>query len=264
MISRCSRHVRSPSLVISIIALVFSTTGLASAARQAVAHAVARIDGHRVSTTPYAGGLLLLGSNRKFSASSIPTVSLAKQAQNVGGLTTRQLLGVCPSGTADIGSWCLDIAPRAVSSQDNGQNDYFFASRACAEAGGYLPSATQLIGAANRVKLESTIHDSPLTASVEQNPGAGLKDQREMSSTLVTTAAGSEAAGTEGVSVGATGNPNTGEPNPVPAAAVPAPNTLQYVTVYSDGTTGGFAGSEPVLQAENFRCAFTKTPAAKP
>ena len=34
------------------------------------------------------------------------------------------------------------------------------------------------------------------------------------------------------------------------------------MTVYSNGTKGGFAGSEPVNDAENFRCAFNPTPGA--
>jgi hypothetical protein len=43
---------------------------------------------------------------------------------------------------------------------------------------------------------------------------------------------------------------------------VPEPETLQYVTVYSNGTKGGFAGSEPVATAENFRCAYNQSPGA--
>ena len=42
----------------------------------------------------------------------------------------------------------------------------------------------------------------------------------------------------------------------------PAPSTLQYVTLYSNGTKGGFAGSVPVSQAEPFRCAYNKVPGA--
>jgi hypothetical protein len=83
-----------------------------------------------------------------------------------------------------------------------------------------------------------------------------------MSATRVTTAAGSDAAGSEGVSTGATGNPNVGQPNPTPQPAVPRPETLQYVTVYDNHDKGGFAGSEPVSQPENFRCAFEKAPGA--
>ncbi len=70
-----------------------------------------------------------------------------------------------------------------------------------------------------------------------------------MSSTLVTTDAGSAAAGSEGVSEGATGNPRQGQANPIPLPANPLPRSLQYVTVYSNGKKGGFAGSEPVATA---------------
>ena len=81
------------------------------------------------------------------------------------------------------------------------------------------------------------------------DPSRGLKDEREMSSTLVTTEAGSAAAGFEGVSEGATGNPRQGQPNPMPLPANPVPESLQYVTVYDNGNKGGFAGSEPVNEA---------------
>jgi hypothetical protein len=250
------RRTPSPALVISLLALVLSTTGLADAARHAVVSAFA---GHPISTKPHAGGILLLGSNRKFPAAAIPTVS---NANKVGGKTAEQLGGTCPPATVDLGSWCLDTAPYPVTNADAGKNNYIFASKACAAEGGWLPTAAQLLGAANRVKLESTIHDSQLTATIPLDPSRGLKDQREMSSTLVTTEAGSAAAGFEGVSEGSTGNPRQGQANPTPLPANPLPESLQYVTVYSNGEKGGFAGSEPVVNPENFRCAFNKTPGA--
>jgi hypothetical protein len=251
-----SRSLPSPALIVALVALVFSTTGLADAARHAVVSAIA---GHPVSTQPHAGGVLLLGKNRKFPAAAIPTV---KNATRVGGKTAEQLAGSCPPATVDLGSWCLDTAPYPVTNAQAGKNNYIYASKACAAEGGWLPAAAQLLGAANRVKLESTIHDSQLTATVPLDPSRGLKDQREMSSTLVTTEAGSEAAGTEGVSEGATGNPRQGQANPTPLPANPLPESLQYVTVYSNGQKGGFAGSEPVAQPESFRCAFNKTAGA--
>ena len=104
----------------------------------------------------------------------------------------------------------------------------------------------------DRVKLESTIHDSQLTATVNLDPTRGLKDEREMSSTLVTTEAGSAAAGSEGVSAEATGNPRLGQPNPVALPANPLPESLQYVTVYDNENKGGFAGPQPVGEAQNF------------
>jgi hypothetical protein len=251
-----SKRLPSPAMIVALIALVLSTTGLADAARRAV---VSAIDGHPISTTPHAGGVLLLGKNRKFPASAIPTV---RDASKVGGKSAEELAGTCPPDTVDLGTWCLDTAPYSLTKADTGKNNYIFASKACEAEGGWLPSASELLGAAARVKLESTIHDNPDAATIEQDPSVGLKDQREMSATLVTTAAGSDAAGSEGVSVGSTGDPRTGEPDPVPLPAVPEPSTLQYVTVYSNGTKGGFAGSEPVSQPENFRCAFDEMPGA--
>jgi hypothetical protein len=243
-------------MAVALVALMLSMTGFADAARQAVISAFA---GHPVSTKPYANGILLLGRNKKFPAAAIPTV---KDASRVGGKTAEELAGTCPPQTVDLGTWCLDTAPYPVTNQQAGKNNYIWASKACTAEGGWLPSAGQLLGAADRVKLESTIHDSQLTATINLDPSRGLKDEREMSSTLVTTEAGSAAAGSEGVSEGATGNPRQGQPNPIPLPANPLPESLQYVTVYSNGQKGGFAGSEPVSAPENFRCAFNKAPGA--
>jgi hypothetical protein len=256
MRGRIHRHSGAAALAISILALVGSTTGLASAARHAIASAIA---GHPISAKPTRGGLLLLGRNKKFPPVAIPTV---RNATHLGGRSLDSVEPSCQPTTVDIGTWCEMTSFFPLTNKQAGMNNYFWASQACVNMGGYLPTAAQLIGAAARVKLAGTIHDSQLTSTISLDPSVGLKDLREMSATLVTTAAGSDAAGSEGVSVGATGDPRTGEPNPVPQPAVPAPSTLQYVTVYSNGTKGGFAGSEPVSQPENFRCAFNKAPGA--
>jgi hypothetical protein len=250
------RRLPSPAMVVALIALVLSMTGAADAARRAV---ISVFDGHAVSTTPHAGGLLLLGKNRKFPASAIPTV---KDASRVDGKDAEELAGTCPPDTVNLGTWCLDSAPYPLTNAEAGKNNYIWASKACEAEGGWLPSASQLVGAAARVKLESTIHDNPDTATVDQDPSRGLKDEREMSSTLVTTEAGSAAAGSEGVSEGATGDPRQGQDNPIPLAPNPLPGSLQYVTVYDNGQQGGFAGSQPVSEAQDFRCAFNPTPGA--
>jgi hypothetical protein len=247
----------SPAMAVAVVALVLSTTGLADAARHAV---FAAVDGHRVTSKPMAGALLTLGKNGKFPANAIPTV---KNASRVNGQTAEQLAGTCPPATVDLQSWCLDTAPYPLTKADAGKNDFIWASKACAAEGGWLPSASELLGAADRVKLESVITDSQLTATIDLDPTRGLKDEREMSSTLVTTEAGSQAAGSEGVSEGATGNPRQGQANPVPLPANPEPESLQYVTVYDNKNAGGFAGSEPVTEPQNFRCAFNKTPGAQ-
>ncbi len=256
MRARLRRHMPSPAMIVALIALVLSTTGAADAARRAVVSVFA---GHPVSTTPHAGGVLLLGKNRKFPVAAIPTVANAKK---IDGKTAAQLTGSCRPETVDIGTWCMESAPYPLTKEDLGKNNYIWASKTCEQQGGWLPSAAELLGAAERVKLESTIHDSQLTATIDLDPTRGLKDEREMSSTLVTTEAGSAAAGFEGVSEGATGDPRQGQANPLPLPANPLPESLQYVTVYSNGTKGGFAGSEPVIDPENFRCAYDLLPGA--
>jgi hypothetical protein len=250
------RRLPSPAMAVALAALVLSTTGIADAARHAVTAVIA---GHSVTSKPRPNALLTLGKNGKFPAAAIPTV---KNASRVAGKTPEQLAGSCPPATVDLGSWCLDTAPYPLTKADVGKNNYIWASTACEAEGGWLPSAAQLVGAANRVKLESTITDSQLTATVDLDPTRGLKDEREMSATLVTTEAGPAAAGSEGVSPGATGNPRQGQANPIPVPANSQPESLQYVTVYDNGNKGGFAGSQPVSEAQNFRCAFNKTPGA--
>jgi hypothetical protein len=250
------RRLPSPAMVIALVALVFSTTGLADAARHAVISAIA---GHRVSSKPVAGGILTLGRNRKFPAAAIPTV---REATRVGGKTAAELAPSCLPDTVNVGTWCIESAPYPLTKEDLGKNNFVWASKKCEELGGWLPSAAELIGAADKIKLESTIHDSLLTATIDLDPTRGLKDEREMSSTLITTEAGSAAAGFEGVSQGATGNPRQGQANPLPLPANPYPESLQYVTVYDNQNKGGFAGSEPVIDAENFRCAYEQTPGA--
>ncbi len=234
------------ALAVALVALVCSATGLADAAGNAVSAAVSS------RTT------VKLSKNGKLSAAIIPTVARARNASKLGGRSATDLTLTCPANTVDLGTWCLLSGSYPVDPKDSGKNDYFFATQACVALGGYLPTAAQLIGAASRVKLASTITDNDSAAGIDEDATDGLKDKREMSATLVTTAAGSSAAGSEGVSTGSRGDPRAGEPDPTPQPANPAPDTLQYVTVYDNGDKGGFAGSQPVSAPQSFRCAFDK------
>lgn len=243
------RHATSAALVISCLALLASLTGAADAARQALVSVVAK---------PKPNAVLKLQANGKFPASAIPTVGRAKRADRLGALKPADVTDNCDAVTVDLGTWCLMTNPWPVPPEDQGKNTWFYATQACASDGGWLPTAAELIGAAARVKLASTIDDDQLTASTDLDPTDGLKDRREMSSTLVTTQAGSSAAGSIGVTEGSKGDPKTGEPDPATLPAVPAPETLQYVTVFDNRDKGGFAGSRPVSQPENFRCAYAK------
>ncbi len=167
----------------------------------------------------------------------------------------------CPIPDAvDLGTWCLEAGLHPVPPKDIGKNNYVYAAKTCVKEGGWLPSAAQLIGAAARAKLQSTIDDNPTTSGRDEFQAAknGIKDKREMAGDLFTTTAGSDAAGSEGVTPGSRGNTSVGEPDPTPMPAVPMPDTLDYVTVYDNHNAGGFAGGEAVGTAENFRCAYAK------
>ncbi|MDW5596067.1 hypothetical protein VSS74_17100 [Conexibacter stalactiti] len=210
------------------------------------------------STRPQPLGILRLDRRRRFPASVIPKVAAARQADRLGDSREADLQLNCAAEAVDLGSWCLDSATYPIPPEQAGKNDFRFAAKTCVARGGWLPTAAQLIGAAERVKLSGSINDSELTASVDENPVDGLKDQREMSATLFTTTAGSSAAGSQGPSIGSKGNPQEGEPDPIPQPADPEPSTLQYVTVFDNRDQGGFAGGKPVGTPERFRCAFNK------
>lgn len=210
------------------------------------------------SLKPRKFGLLRLNRKKQFPVSAIPKVRRARRADRLGTRPARDYVDRCSAETVDLGTVCLMSSPYPLEREEIGKNNYFFATSKCVELGGYLPSAAQLIGAASRVKLASVVSDDEVTASVDVDASDGLKDRREMSATLTTTASGSRAAGSAGVSEEARGDPRAGEPDPTPQPANPSPETLQYVTVYDNRERGGFAGSKPVGQPEIFRCAFNK------
>jgi hypothetical protein len=192
------------------------------------------------SLEPRKFGVLRLNAKKKFPPSVLP----------------RKVFDHCSPETVKIGTVCMMTSPYPLEKDEVGRNDYFFATQKCAQLGGYLPTAAQLIGAAPYVKLSGRVDDNEVTASTDIDATDGLKDKREMSATLTTTASGGRAAGSQGVSEGSRGDPKAGEPNPAPLPADPAPETLHYITVYDNEDHGGFAGGKPVGQPENFRCAF--------
>ena len=230
--SRATAVAAWAALALSLIALLFAGAVVSNAAK--------RLPGP--SLQPRKFGLLRLNKKKKYPASVLP-----------GSVFDR-----CSPETVKIGTVCMMTNPYPLEKGDIGKNDFFFATQKCAELGGYLPTAAQLIGAAPFVKLAGRVDDNEVTASTDIDPTDGLKDRREMSASLTTIASGGRAAGSEGVSEGSRGDPKAGEPDPTPLPADPAPETLHYITVYDNGDHGGFAGGRPVGQPENFRCAFNR------
>jgi hypothetical protein len=243
------RLLSAAALLVSVVALIFSMNGMAPAERAAA----------KPGKPTAAKKAAARKASKEKAAQHKATVKLNKR---IAGLEAN-----CPvSGAIDMGTWCLEGSTYKVPTSDTGKNNYLYASQKCVEEGGWLPTAAQLIGAAPKVALKSTLDDDPGTSGASEFPQVknGIKDEREMTADLFTTGAGSRAAGSEGVSVGATGVGNTGEPNPIPVPAEPLPETLNYVTVFDNHNIGGFAGGEPVGKAENFRCAYAKGFQGKP
>ncbi len=227
---RATNRVAWAALVLALAAFVLSGAGASIAAKV--------LPGPSLKPKKY--GVLRLNAKKKFPASVLPN----------------GVFDHCSPETVKIGTVCMMTNPYPLEKSEIGKNDYFFASQKCASLGGYLPTAAQLIGAAKRVKLAGRVDDNEVTASTDVDATDGLKDKREMSATLTTTTSGGRAAGSIGVSDVSRGDPKSGEPDPIPLPADPAPETLQYLTVYDNGNRGGFAGGKPVNQPENFRCAF--------
>jgi hypothetical protein len=202
--------------------------------------------------------LVALVSSLGGEAPAKPDATAHRKAHGSGAQLAKLKVGCPISNAVRFGSWCLESTPHAIPASDVGKNDYFYAAQTCAREGGWLPSAAQLIGAAPKAPLQSTIDDNPGTSGAEElpDPSRGILDKREMSGDLFTTTAGSSAAGSEGVTAGSRGNTSTGEPDPIPIPSNPDPETLDYVTVYDNHNHGGFAGGAPVGKPESFRCAY--------
>jgi len=248
------RLLSAAALLVAIVALVFSMSGLAASKGKGKSRGVG-------------GQVVRLNKKGKIPAKVIPVVAMAKNSQKLSGASKGRFTASCPvSNAVDLGSWCLESTSYKVPQSEVGQNDYAYAAQKCVKEGGWLPSAAQLIGAAPEAALKSTINDNPGTSGASEFPEAslGIKDEREMTGDLFTTAPGLRAAGSEGVTEGSKGTGNVGEPNPVPVPAEPFPETLAYVTVYDNHNLGGFAGGEPVGKAENFRCAYAEGYQGKP
>jgi hypothetical protein len=246
------RMLAAAALAVSILALLFSMTGRAPALLGAP-------QGKPQGTAKPTAAAKKKAARGKAAKKKQRREALEKQAKLNKKISSLQL--VCPiSGAIDMGSYCLEGTTYKVASNETGQNDYIYATQKCVAEGGWLPSAAELLGAAPKISLKSTIDDSPATSATSEFPEArnGIKDEREMTSDLFTTAGGATAAGSEGVTVGAKGVGAIGEPDPVPMPANPLPETLDYVTVFDNHDKGGFAGGAPVGKAENFRCAYAK------
>jgi hypothetical protein len=88
-------------------------------------------------------------TDREINMAKLGKISKAATADNAGKVDNKdasQLTDRCASGTADLGSACAETGTRASALG-------YDAAKNCTAAGGYLPSAAELIGAAKASKI---------------------------------------------------------------------------------------------------------------
>src|SRR5262245_4081215 len=99
-----------------------------------------------------------------------PDASAQRKARGTSNRLAKLRVGCPISNAVRFGTWCLESTPHTIPTDDVGKNDYFYAAQTCAREGGWLPSAAQLIGAAPKAALQSTIDDNPGSSGAEELP----------------------------------------------------------------------------------------------
>jgi len=94
-------------------------------------------------------------TDREINMSKLGKIKSASTADNAGKVDSKdasQLVVKCPSGTVDLGSACAETGAR-------GATDAFTAAQTCTSAGGYLPTAADLVGADRANKIVNTTQE---------------------------------------------------------------------------------------------------------
>lgn len=107
----------------------------------------ATINGSRLSSNTI--------TDREVNMSKLGKIKSASSADNAGKVDSKdasQLIVKCPSGTVDLGSACAETGAR-------GATDGFTAAQTCTSAGGYLPTAADLVGADRANKITNTTQE---------------------------------------------------------------------------------------------------------
>lgn len=108
----------------------------------------ASVQGSRLASNTLTDREINMAKLGKISKAS--TADTATNAGKVDNKDASQLTVRCPSGTVDLGSACSETGPRAAVSG-------YAAAQSCTAAGGYLPTAADLVGAdrANKITVSS-------------------------------------------------------------------------------------------------------------
>jgi hypothetical protein len=100
--------------------------------------------------------------------SKAATADSATNAGKVDSKDASQLLVKCPSGTVDLGAACSETGLRSGATG-------YAAAKACTSAGGYLPTAAELIGADQAGKITISANEWSSSWSYDgSNPAGAL------------------------------------------------------------------------------------------
>ena len=170
-------HRPSPALVVALVALVFSTTGLADAARHAIASAVG---GHPVSTKPHAGGDPACSA--RTASSRRPRSRKSTKPPASGARRSAELEGTCPPDTVDIGTYCMESAPYPLTKEDLGKNNFIFASKSVRRPAAGCPRPRSSWARPNG---QARVDDPRLPAHRHDRPRPHARAQRRTRDELV-------------------------------------------------------------------------------
>ena len=242
------------AMVVALIALVFSTTGLADAARHAV---VAAIAGHPISSKPHAGGLLTLGQQREIPLRGDPHRGLAETpSASTAKRPSRSSPPARPTrSTSAPGAW--NRRPSRSPTRTLGKNNFIWASKKCEEEGGWLPSAAR--AARRRRAREARVDDPRLAADRHDQPRPEPRPQRRTRDELRRWSQPKRAPrrpASRGSAKAPRATPVRASPTRSRCPPTRCRNRCSTWTSTANGTKGGFAGSQPVNEPQNFRCAY--------
>lgn len=125
----------------------------------------ATITGNRIAANTLTDREVNMAKLGKISRAA--TADAATNAGKVDGKDAAQLIVKCPTGTVDLGANCAENGTRSSATG-------YAASKACVQAGGYLPEAAALIGAEDAGKITISGSEWSSSWSYAANPEGAI------------------------------------------------------------------------------------------
>jgi hypothetical protein len=140
-------------------------------ARRAQSAATADSAGTATTAATATKATMATSASTATSASSAANATNAANAAKLGGAPPEVYFVSCPSGTTLFGGVCWDNSPRAAAG-------WIAASDACGNAGGRLPTLSELIAYTDQPGLQiGVVHWSSDVVDLGSTPTVGIRDE---------------------------------------------------------------------------------------